>query len=586
MDTYPKNKAEVFNQLGGINSKASVYQNGLHEFRDLTNLNFFITGALSKRPGSTLYINATLSGKITGLYEFQRLNGASYVIVAANTNIYTASGGAFSVFNTGLTNNALFEFTTFVDRLFAANGAQFFKYEGTNVTNFSLPPGYTASWGVSLAQVGGGLSGVFQVAYSYVNDRGYIGPPSNGFSISCIGNTFGTITFWGMTSPTGYGISYIQLWRSTPGGLDLYGVTQIPIGGSSFALDSGAALGITLASYHLWFTAIPKYLEIYNNQLFLGGFSGSLSRVYWSEIGEPEGILPTYFSEFRTNDGDRLMGLKAYNGALIAPKQFSFHRVVGDNPTNFSFEEVSTEFGCLSNRSMLVFNNLFMCLDGYGQGIVEYNGANIGLVSTKNVEDIFKRMNVDSAKDQACAVHYKDYNEVWFHIPIDGSTLNNSIVVYDYNVLAWTKYEGVQATQFASARGTLSKKSILYGSYSGALFSFNSSLYGDNGSAITCMIDGVFYAPLGNTTENMFRRFWMNVNPVLGITQAINLSFKTNFQGTTIGHTGVIYQTPYQSRLDFGLSARSIAAKAEHASASLPLRIDGIAWESRYQRSV
>ena len=46
----------------------------------------------------------------------------------------------------------------------------------------------------------------------------------------------------------------------------------------------------------------------------MAGFSAQPSRVYWSNIGEPEGVDPSFFAEFRTNDGDRLTGLKVYNG--------------------------------------------------------------------------------------------------------------------------------------------------------------------------------------------------------------------------------------------------------------------------------
>jgi hypothetical protein len=116
----------------------------------------------------------------------------------------------------------------------------------------------------------------------------------------------------------------------------------------------------------------PKYMEIYNNQLFMAGFSGFLSTAYWSEIGEPEGVDPTFNAEFRTNDGDQIRGLKTYEGSLIVAKERSFHRIVGDNPSNFLLQEISDQYGCVSNRTMITFENNLLFLDP--KGVVQYTG--------------------------------------------------------------------------------------------------------------------------------------------------------------------------------------------------------------------
>lgn len=582
-----KFKTERYALLSGINSKASPYVNGPQEMRDLVNLNFREPGALTKRPGTAIYTGATVLGKITGGIEFERLSGASYLVITANTNAYTATQGSFTAVKTGLLNNAIFDFVTFVDRLFGCNGQDFFKFDGTNTQPFSLPAGIgplsaTAVIGGSLLA---GVTGIFSIGYGYVNDRGYFGPASDGVTIILNGVTFNSIAYLGMTFLSNYGASYVALYRTSAGGIELTGTTQViasDIISGATIIDPGFPLSDRIATGALHFTLVPRYLEIYNNQLFMGGFSSLLSSVVWSEIGEPENVQPEYFTEFRTNDGDKVTGIRAYSGSVVVTKERSMHRMSGDDPSNFIQQEITDQYGCLSDRAIVVFEDRFWCLDS--KGIAEYDGAGVRIVSNQ-VEDTFKSMNVSAARENACALHVREDNEVWFAIPCDGSQINNCIVVYDYFAKAWTTYKGVEASHMLLARGALDRKTPFYGGYTGAIYSFGSTHYGDAGKAVTCIMTPPFVAPEGQTTEQMYRRFYLNVAPVLGITQAMTVNLRTNY-GATIQATRTMYQNPFQSRVDFGLPGKSIQAEVIHASASLPLTITGYAYESRHQRDV
>jgi hypothetical protein len=208
----------------------------------------------------------------------------------------------------------------------------------------------------------------------------------------------------------------------------------------------------------------------------------------------------------------------------------------------------------------------------------------VSIVSDK-VEPYFRNMNVSAAIDKALAIHYKQFNEVWFHFPSNGATLNDTTIVYDYVTKAWTRYEGIKASSLFSATGNSPVRTIFYGGYTGALFIVGGSYLGDNGSAITCMAFTHWHAESGQTTEKMYRRFWGDIKPVLGVTQPIEIDLFSNYDDTSIASTGTIYQSTFQTRLDFGISSRSIAAKLIHSSASLPFNLNAYTFESRYQRS-
>lgn len=581
----PKVKSENYTNLGGINTKVSPYATGPQEFLNLSNVDFTIPGALTKSPGTTLYISQVLTGRISGLYEFIRLNGFSQVIVSANTNSYFVNGPIYTAFNTNLTNNALFSFVTFVDRLFSANGSQFFKYDGSNVSNYSLPYGDTSSFGVTAVMGGGSLIGTFYCSYGYVNDRGYAGPggPINGATITLTaGGSFTRILYYGMTAPSGFGITGMVLYRSLPNLVNMFQATMIQLG-TSFLLDDGAVLSTIPNPPYIYFTLAPRYLEIYNNVLLMSGFSSQLSTIWFSDIGEPEGIRPEFNFEVRSNDGDKVYGQKAYNQGAVIFKERSFHRLSGDNPDNFNLTEVSTEYGCISHRAAVTWENQLYFLDR--KGICSFDGANTTIVSTK-IEPTFIAMNIDAAKEQAVGIHNRFRNEVWFSFPINGATMNNVTVVYDYVAQAWTKFEGFMPSSLSMVRGgSFAAQRAFFGGYSGTVFNFDNNISNYAGQAMTCVIRPRFLGDMGKSVQEFYRRLFLDTNVVAAGVSSIRINFFQDY-GASIVLSRQMGQAQFQSRIDFGISAKSLSFDMIHANASLPITVNGWTIESRKQRLV
>lgn len=584
---YEKLKEEHYSNLGGQNTKVSHYLTPEGAVLQLVNMDYTRAGAWTKVPGTTIFTGATIAGAITGLFQFSRLNGASYVIASANTNIYTVTiGGAFVPFRSSLQNNSLFDFVTFVDRLFCANGNDFFKSDGASSSKYSLPPGST----LTLTPSGSGsFTGYFQYAYGYLNDRGYQGPVSAFQGISLAGSI--TLAITGFTTPSDYGITSIIIYRSENNLLaNVFQIGSIPAGGTLFG-DNGLTLSSTINPPYIWFTLAPKYIKIFNNQLFMAGFSNALSTVWFSTIGEPEGVGITASFDVRTNDGDRITGFKNYQGQLMITKQRSFHTLSGDNPQNFTLQEQSDQYGCLSNRAMATFNDRFFFLDR--KGIAEYNGANINIVSNP-MESVFLRMNIPAALDMATMIHVKERNEVWTAFPVDGATLNNQMVVYDYFSNQWYERQGLNIGELALITSEKTYPTPFYGGYTGNIFSFGQSLCGDNGAAITCSVFTRFHsgdgtADVGQSTEKQFRRLWLDVDPLavsVGGTVSVTVKLFANQGVSTPVFTTAMYGATWQTRIDYGVSAKSLAYQFIHSSATQTLRINGYTIAHRFQRAV
>lgn len=700
-------KSENYTNFGGINVKSDTYSTGPMEFLDIINMDFQSPGALTQRAGSTQYVSQNFSAPITGLFEYSRLNGASYVVVGASgalwagattgqsqgislinqsatftalayfTNIsttpingtpITVAEGLYYQGNANLLVNAAqggfvlegttfcvnskafssnnFSFAVFQDYLFVADGNVFLKYNGSTVSPVGLPPatqgfGITSSWtssATTVVGIGVGTSTVLGFYASYVNRRGFEGPiwplgtidygNLNAASFISFGGTYAVIQY-GINTPSQWDIASINLYGIAGQSIAIshqYGtanfwnlpytfVSNTPASGSTVTyVNAGAPagtgqttlfgnlgnfptnpgyqpLGLTLVSGTGATTGIvteidivnyaPQFIDVYKNQLFLAGFSSTPSTVWFSDIGEPEGYLPDSNFEVRTNDGDVITCIKSYSTRFYIFKKNSFHVLYGDNPLNFNLVEASLVYGCLNNRCAVIYNDVLAFLDR--KGVVLFNGASPTMLSDK-MQPIFDSMNYNVALQTACMAHDKLRNQILVAIPINGATQNNVTLVYDYLVGAWTKQDGYNPTLFATIQGRNSTKNLFYGTSNGLVNWFGSSFLSDNGAGFTAYFKSRFLHDVGESYQKQFRRLYLNIDP-----PSATLTFKVNFFqdfGASIVKGVTVNASQFQTRIDYGISAKSIAFEFSSLQTNSVLKLHGFTIESRLQRKV
>lgn len=577
----PKTKQENYSNFGGINQKASLYLTNNNDCLNLQNVAFTFPGALNSMPGSAQYVTSTVAGDITGIYEYARSNGASYLVFIANTNAYYTDGINVFAWYVGLQNDVITSFTTFVDFMFMTDGKSFVKWDGMNAALFSAPDGMSGfNVGLQIfATIP--LSGTFIYSAGYITDTGYLTNITNsGFQAI---NSSGFITILqGLTVPQGYGITGIAIYRSSPGGQDLFLLTTLPIS-ATFYYDTGS---ITLSnipqSPSNFFTLAPRYVELYQNSLFMIGSSQFPSDIFFSDLGQPESIQPTYNFEVNTNNGDFLTGGKFYHNSLYLFKRYSMYRLIGTDPTNFILYDVSDQYGCLSNRSIVVYDDNMLFLDR--KGIAYYNGITPQIISQK-VEQTFLTLNEEAAIDQACAVHNRLRNEIWWGIPTNGSTLNNTIIIYDYITNAWSVRNGIMPSSMAVAYGTFDKETVYYGSYSGSINYCSASLFNDSGNSMTFIIQSKFFNMGGPSSTMQYRRLFIDTDPIVGQTVNMTINFRINEQSAIVYTQNIFLDQP-QTRLDFGIPAKSMSLEFIVSGSSFPFKLNGFTVEARLQRRV
>lgn len=534
---------------------------------------------------------------------------------------------------------------TFVDHLFMSDAGGFLKYDGVTTTPVGLPPPVPVGDSTVLnnnSQIIGmpidNIKGMFLYYASYVNNRGFESQIWPIWSFQCSNTLFGpsVIPLVGASvgatmisaavniyTPLAYGISAINIYRyfgqtliqqwspayvlektwSASGST----VTTVPLGstaggGTGILLNQGAVPNLAVNQYDIagitYYNntfnaslgtgefdlrldvtpAYPKLLSLFGNRLLAGGFSSSPSTLQFSDTGEPEGILAEDSFEVRTNDGDILTAMRLYNSKEYLFKTRSFFALSGDNPQNFVLTDISLEYGCLNDNCVVIFNDLMAFLDQ--KGLMMYNGANIVCLSDK-VQPYFDRMNYSVAINTACAEHDKLRNQIVIGIPVDGSSVNNLTMVYDYLLQAWTTQDGFTPSVFRAIRGRNNTKNLFYGTPSGVVNWFGPSFLSDNGVGFTTYFKTRFLHEESESTTKQFRRLYVNADP--GVTFTFPINFYQDYGRSKVyGTTMTLSQ--FQDRIDFGIPAKSIAFELSCNQAVEPLKVYGFTVESRLQR--
>jgi len=308
--------------------------------------------------------------------------------------------------------------------------------------------------------------------------------------------------------------------------------------------------------------------------------SYSLSTVWFSEFNEPEHLEADFNFDVKTTDGQPITALKAYNGALLVFKLSSFHILSGDDPSNFQLTQISDQYGCLGNRSVTTYENMLVFLDR--KGVIEYNGANINILSSK-VDPIFARMNIQAARDNSSIVYDKQRNQILIDIPVDGSTKANLTLVYDIISKIWTTYSGYNPAISTIVQGELGNKTTFFGGYSGLVSYFGQSFLTDNGVGYTCIAKTGFLADMGHSVSKLFRRLFLDTIPV-GSSSAVDINFYQDY-GSSIIINRTMYQNPFQSRIEYGISGKAMAIEFIMGS-TYALTLHGFTIEYRFLRNL
>lgn len=184
-----------------------------------------------------------------------------------------------------------------------------------------------------------------------------------------------------------------------------------------------------------------KYLASFKNTMFAAGTTSN--EVYFSAPLFPEVFPRDNVLHIGDDDGGPITGIRATKNALIVFKTRGIYLVKGNPRTGFSAETLNKDVGCWAPDSIAELPGLglvFLSEDSIQllEGALENTGTITRVVElSAEIPNQMERLNTSAAVGAAGVVYAKD-REYWISIPVDSSDKNNLVLVYHYEVGAWS----------------------------------------------------------------------------------------------------------------------------------------------------
>lgn len=241
----------------------------------------------------------------------------------------------------------------------------------------------------------------------------------------------------------------------------------------------------------------------WHNYFWVMGVTGNKSRLYFSDVNEPETFdAVNGFIDINTDDNEELIGLGALKDTLFIFKASSIFQLTGYGTGDFTLADLNdfgTGVGTIAPRSIVETGNdiYYISFRGQTPHIKSVQRTREGFFTDGGVmsDNITGTMNriVKGQIENTAGVY--DGRRIWFAITTTGTT-NNEVIVMDELTKGWVRLDGVNASviHISSIGGSYE---IYFGdaTATGLSYVFNNSATSDNSAAIDFLVDSPMYQP-------------------------------------------------------------------------------------------
>jgi len=248
---------------------------------------------------------------------------------------------------------------------------------------------------------------------------------------------------------------------------------------------------------------VGNICAVCNNFAFISGVAANPSRIYWSNVIDPNTWPSTNYVEFRASDGDKVTALCDADQSLVIFKRRSIGILWTIPPTS----DASVTLGPLTQVIPTMGCPGPLCVDKLDDGRIAFLGTNahVYIFDGTALQDIsdpeppfgsiqptLNGVNV-SHLQYAVLKFYPTRREIWLSVAEGSSTTNNAIYVYSLEYNCWeSKFVGIAANTMAQSIDTRGSPShpiiMLTGNYSGQVYEQDNGT--TNAEDVNGVIDG------------------------------------------------------------------------------------------------
>ncbi len=552
----------------------------------MLSIDFNKFGSIVKRNGYTALNTSAISGsaKSDGLWWYEYVAAGVYtsrLLNVTNGKLYSMTGlnGTWNdVTGTAtLTAGSFCDFENWLNTAYITNNTDVpsFVVSGANAAPI---PSFTAS------------SYTFQVS-------GITTAPAVGDTYTNSGNTY-TITYvrvsGGAGAQAGQIVATSTAAPATSGNLvRTAGAGDNPIAYVSF----GANVAITTA----------KDVCQFQNYLFMANvtFNGTVerSRIVWSNIKDDLTWLATSFIDIARNDGQQIMRIQALGDRLVIFKERSIYNLffTGDADIPFTVQESDSPVGCIAQHSVQEIENglIFLSHDGF-----YYYDANNSYKISLNIQATLLDYNL-TRFNQARSMVQKNKNRYFCSLPSNGQTNNDTVVVWDWQLNAFSIYGGIAANSMQTVYVGAIDERIYFGDYSGFVYRMDTGS-DDYPLNVQTAINAYYYTNWKNYEDLVDQKgipnivlYYQTNNAVMTLvysydfenadtyTQTFSTATSTSVYGTAVYGTGTYAGIGgSQQRRDLDGRGRVVRFGFKNSNMSETFQIDGMGSFAHLETSV
>lgn len=189
------------------------------------------------------------------------------------------------------------------------------------------------------------------------------------------------------------------------------------------------------------FPSNVKFMAVFKNTMFVAGMTNNevrFSRPLFPEVYPADNVL-----NVGDSDTGPITGMYPTKNALVVTKARGIYLVKGDPVNGFYAETLTRDSGCVAGDTMVEIPGLGLAMLGEDsinllEGALENTGTPTRVVNlSQQIPQYVKRINRAAAVRACAAVYHRD-KEVWFAVPTLDTTDPDLVLVFHYEVGAWT----------------------------------------------------------------------------------------------------------------------------------------------------
>lgn len=449
--TTPSQPISDNNFNGGLNSTSGPLSLKNTEASDLLSIDFNKFGSIVKRNGYTALNTSAITGsaKSDGLWWYEYVSSGIYTSLLLNVT----NGKIYK--NSGLIST--FTDATGTATVTVGNSCDFENWLNTvYITNNNDIPSFMVV-GADAAPIPSFQSNsyTFQV-------NGITTPPA-------VGATY-----------TNSGVTYTVRYVRTSGAATAL-AGQIVATGASAPATSGTLVNTSgTGDANITYVSFGANVNIstakdvcqFQNYLFMANvtFNGTIerSRITWCNIKDDLTWLATSFIDIARNDGQQIIRIQALGDRLVIFKERSIYNLffTGDADIPFTVQDSDSNVGCVAQFSVQEIENglIFLSHDGF-----YYYDANNSYKISLQIQTTLLAYN-QTRYSQARSMVQKNKNRYFCSLPSSGQTNNDVVVVWDWQLNAFSLYGGIAANSMTTIYVGAIDERIYFGDYSGFVY--------------------------------------------------------------------------------------------------------------------